>query len=488
MTLADPTPPLSETDDLRHRLDRLEAENARLRAAVGSEATEGNRPRSRGRWRAFVSAFCIVLAALLVPVSVVTAWARTELVDETAFVATFAPLVDDPAVQALIIDETTTAINASVDFEGITDDLFDGIEGLGLPPRAAAAIDLLRAPAAQGLDSLVTTAVTRVVASDAFSSVWQTALTASHRGLVAAASGGTSNGALTISDSGEIGIQLGPIIDAVKQRLIDQGVGFASSIPTIDRTIVVAQSDALGTVHVVYGLAVTVGFWLPFVALALLVAGILVARRRSTAILGTGVALAIGGTALATGFAIGGTILMLSAPQLGVSSAALGAIYGQVVEAAQHSAVVVAVIGAVIAVLAWMGGRWRGARATRRAVGAINDSIRATVTARGVDTGRFGLWMSAQRVLVRVILAVLLVLWLLLLRPLGAGDIALVLVVGLLVWWLAELVQKRPADAGAESEERTEAEDDAESGEGQDRDAIMPTDAGAPVEAGPSRA
>lgn len=447
MTPADPISPLADTDDLRLRLDRLEAENARLRAAVAEDRTEGGATKPRGRWRAFVSALCIVLAALLVPVSVVTGWARTQLVDETTFVATFAPLVDDPAVQALIVDETTTAINASVDFEGITNDLFDGIEGLGLPPRAAAAIDLLRGPAAQGLDGLVTTAVTRVVASDAFSSVWQTALTASHRGLVAAASGGTSGGALTISDTGEIGIQLGPIVDAVKQRLIDQGVGFASSIPTIDRTIVVAQSDALATVQVVYGLAVAVGLWLPFVALALFVIGILVARRRSTAILGTGIALAVGGTALATGFAIGGTILMLSAPQLGVSSAALGAIYGQVVAAAQHTAVMVAVVGAVIAILAWVGGRWRGARATRRAVGAINDSIRSTVVARGVDTGRFGAWMFAQRILVRVILAVLLILWLLLLRPLGAGDVFLVLVVGAVVWWLTELVQKRPDDA-----------------------------------------
>ena len=78
-------------------------------------------PRSRGGWwRAFLSALCIVIATILVPVSIVGAWARVQLVDEDAFVATLAPLVDDPAVQAMIIDESMEAINAQVDFQQIT--------------------------------------------------------------------------------------------------------------------------------------------------------------------------------------------------------------------------------------------------------------------------------------------------------------------------------------------------------------------------------
>ena len=110
------------------------------------------RPRSRaGWWRAFLSALCIVIATILVPVSIVSAWARVQLVDEDAFVATLAPLVDDPAVQAMIIDESMEAINAQVDFQQITSNVFDGVAALGLPPRAADALQLLEAPAANGL-------------------------------------------------------------------------------------------------------------------------------------------------------------------------------------------------------------------------------------------------------------------------------------------------------------------------------------------------
>ena len=173
------------TVDLQAELAALRAENEALRRGVVApdEVAPPSRTRS-GWWRSLLSALCITIAAILVPVSIVGAWARVQLTDEDAFVATLAPLVDDPAVQAMIIDESMEAVNAQVDFDQITADVFDGIAGLGLPPRAADALQLLEAPAANGLESLVTTTVTRVVESDAFAEVWATATRAAHRALV----------------------------------------------------------------------------------------------------------------------------------------------------------------------------------------------------------------------------------------------------------------------------------------------------------------
>ena len=48
--------------------------------------------------------------------------------------------------------------------------------------------------------------------------------------------------------------------------------------------------------------------------------------------------------------------------------------------------------------------------------------------------------------LVRVILAVLSVLWLILLRPIGFGDVLLVLLTTLLIMWVLELLQRRGED------------------------------------------
>jgi hypothetical protein len=451
----------TDTNDLRARLDALEAENARLRAEVQPQQVD-EPPRSDralgSRWRAFLSALCIVIATILVPVSIVSAWARVELVDETRFVETFAPLADDPAVQAMVADQVTVAIQDSLDLDGITNDLFDGLQQLDLPPRALAAIDLLRVPAVQGLQGLVDTTVTRLVQSDAFADVWETALRASHRSLAAVAAGGTANGAVVIGEGGELGIQLGPIIEEVKKRLVDRGIGFASSIPVIEKTIVVAQSDALAIVGTVYNLAVAVGWWTPIIALVLFLAGILIARRRSTAVLGTGVGIAIGGGVLAIALAIAGSVLALSAPNLGVSAGALGAIYEQVTGAMRDTSVVLTLIGIVIAVIAWMAGRWRGAQATRRGVASVNSGVRVAALGRGIDTGRFGAWLYAQRVLVRVVLGALAVLWLLLLRPLSTGEVFLVLIVWLIVWWVFELLQRRPDESAPDVEFEPEAE------------------------------
>ena len=112
-----------------------------------SEA-RARRPRARRRsgwWRALLCAVCIVLAAVLLPVS------TRRLVDEGQFVATLAPLAHDPQVQGLVIDQTVGPIDDKVNYDQITGDVIDGIAGLRLPPRALSALGLLKQPAADGL-------------------------------------------------------------------------------------------------------------------------------------------------------------------------------------------------------------------------------------------------------------------------------------------------------------------------------------------------
>ena len=126
----------------------------------------------------------------------------------------------------------------------------------------------------------------------------------------------------------------------------------------------------------------------------------------------------------------------------------------------RDTAVVLTLLGIVIAVLAWMSGRWRGARAARSGVASINSGVRGAVLKRGISTGRFGSWLYAQRVLVRIVLGALAIVWLMLLRPLSVGEVFLVLIVWLVVWWVFELLQRRPDEVA-----RAEAELDAAAAE-----------------------
>ncbi|WP_404432267.1 hypothetical protein LG299_16630 [Microbacterium lacus] len=445
--MSDSSPASTDLQDLAARVRELEAENARL-----TEPTTKSPDRSgRGRWRAIVSALVIVIAAILVPVSIVSAWARVQLVEEDAFVATLAPLVDDPAVQALIIDEATGAINAQVDFDQLTANVFDGISELGLPPRAEAALGLLQAPAADGLRGLVDQTVTRVVESDAFSDVWATTTRAAHRALTTAAT--SDGGGLVVRTEDGVGIQLGAVVERVKSNLTDRGLGVAQLIPAVDRVIIIGEGNNLALIRTGYALASAVGWWLPVITLALFGLGILIARRRSTAVLGTGLGLAVGAGALAATLSIGAAAAGIVAGDLGISASALDVIYAQLVGAMQQTALVVMLLGVLVAVIGWLMGGSSPARGVRTATDSLNDSARSQLAARGVNTGGFGAWLGRYRVLVRTLVAVLAVLWLFAMRPISIGDIVLVLIVALLVGWILELLQRREEiDATALSE------------------------------------
>jgi hypothetical protein len=447
----------SEIDDLRAEVDRLRTENDTLRTVPADSAGAPAKRRSPGRWRAFLSALVIVIATLLVPLSIVAAWARVQLVDEEVFVATLAPLAQDPAVQQLVVDEAMDAINAQVDFQELTSTVFDGIADLGLPPRAQDALGLLEAPAAAGLENLVTTTVTRVVESDAFADVWATATRAAHRGLTAAATS-DGGGVVVMSEDG-VGIQLGTIVEQVKQNLLDRGIGAAQVIPTVDKVIIIGTGTALVAIRTTYAIASTLGWWLPVISLALFGLGILIARRKSVAVVGTGIGLAIGGAFLALGFAIGYPVIGQTAVQLDLSPAALDVIYSTLVASMSQTATIVALLGVFIAVLGWLMGRSAPAVRSRELVRGVNAAARRGLAIRGLNTGGFGLALARYKVLARVVIAIAAVLWLYSLRPLSFGDVFLVIVIAFAFAWVLELLQKRPEEAGGLTAEGTIPED-----------------------------
>ena len=389
------------------------------------------------RWRMFASALCIAVAAILVPVSVIAGWARAGLVEESRFVSTFAPLASEPVIQQAISDRVAEAINDAVDLTPVTDDLWDGLTESGLPDAAVKALGILRTQAREGLHSLIRNVSNEVVTSEAFAAVWESTLRASHRALVVGATGGTDSGALVIDDSGTVSIQLEPIVAAVKTALTERGVGIAAVIPTVQATIDLGQSDALVTFRIVVSFAIAIGAWLPIVTVFLLALGITIARRRSTALLGAGIGVALGSVGLSSLFGVGGILLDAAATQLGFSPPVVTLIFTRTIATMSDAAVALTVLGATIAVLAWVHGRWAPAKRIRGFFAALNASIRAALPA---DWSRVSQVMHRARILIRAVIAggAALVLWLL--RPWEPSEIALVVLISLLVWWVTEML------------------------------------------------
>jgi hypothetical protein len=448
--MSDPT---SSELDLRARIAALEAENAILRD--GSTATDGAaagaatsvieaRPK-RHRGRTVAAVALVVIGLLLAPVAVVSAWARLQLVDTDRFVATFAPLADDRDVQVFISDQVTTAIEDEVDIPSLTEDVFDGIRSLDLPPRAEDALGLLEGPAAEGLSRLVGTTVDRIVTSDAFADIWTAALRASHRQFTAALQG-DPDAALAIGPEGSLSVQLGPVIEAVKQRLADRGVDFASAIPVIERSVVIAKADSLVLVQTVYTLAVAVGTWLPFVVLLLLVAGVLVAKRRSAALVWTAGGLALTMILTLAGFGTARLFFVGTVSPSIMPAGTAESIYGGLTELMVSTVAAIIVLAIAVALIAWLSGPWRPARTVRGLADDGFGAIRRSAEERGITTGRFGEGLHRYRVAVYAAIAVIASLVLLASRPLETSTVVWTVVIALLAVLLVELL-RRPVAA-----------------------------------------
>jgi hypothetical protein len=437
---------IDQQADLRERVARLEAENSTLRTQLEAQPTvaqdeKATSRRSRGRGWTVLAAVLIVLGCLMAPLAVVSGWAKSTLTDTDTFVATYAPLAHSPEVQSFVVDRAAEAIDQNVNIEQYITDVIDGIKELGTRPRASAALDALKEPATQGVQTVIRDGIEDFVASEAFAQSWERALRVSHTQLLATMNNDPQALVAAQSD-GTIGIQLGPIVEDIKAALLARGLSIASRIPPVDRTIPIAQSNQIPTIQAAYRAIIAVGSWLPWVALIFLAAGVLVARRRSVALVWAALGLGMSMLLLVLGFTIGRGLLLTAVPAA-VVPASVTTLFFDTVTAAMHDTAVIGVVLAVaIAVVAWFAGPFRAPRRLRLFYADAVAALRHNAEQHGVATGRVGEWIYAQRRVLHVIIALAASAAIILLRPLSVSDIAWTLVIAVLALVVVSLVER----------------------------------------------
>lgn len=75
-----------------------------------------------GWQRRWLSITCAVLAAIVLPVAVLTVWARSTLLDTSEYVATVAPLAADEDIQEAISFQVTETVAEAADYRAIAED------------------------------------------------------------------------------------------------------------------------------------------------------------------------------------------------------------------------------------------------------------------------------------------------------------------------------------------------------------------------------
>ena len=266
-------------------LARLRAEVARLERELHATTSATTTSHGGGWWRVPIIAVCLVLVGVLAPLSILATWAHDEVSDTERYVETVAPLADSPEVQAAVTARLTARIVELIDVQAVTKDAIDALSQRGLPPRAVASLTALTPPLAAGVENFVDNQVARLVSSDAFADAWVAANRVAHTQMVAILTGETGEAVEVNGDA--VQLNLAPLIDGVKKRLVDAGFTLASRIPAVTTEITLFQSADLAKAQTAFRLLDAAARALPIIALILLGVAVAVSvRRRRTLTIG----------------------------------------------------------------------------------------------------------------------------------------------------------------------------------------------------------
>ncbi|MEU2420127.1 hypothetical protein ABZ619_03530 [Streptomyces sp. NPDC007851] len=416
----------SDVQELRARLAALERERARP---------------PRHLVRSGLGALLIVLGCLLAPLSVVAAWAADQVADTDRYVATVAPLASDPAVQDAVANRATDALMSHLDLPALLADAAPADR-----PRLQQALGGRLGDALEGaVRSFVHDQARKVAASDAFKTVWTDANRRIHSSLDKALTGSGGGAVQLTNDS--VTLDIGPLVDQVKQRLIASGLTVAQHIPAVHTGFTLVRSDQVGKVKTYVRLLQLAGNWLPVLAVLLVAAGVLLSVRRRRALvagcLGVAVATGILGIALRVF-----RVFYLDRLPAGVSPGAAAAVYDALVHFLQTTVRMVVALAVVVALGAWLTGPGRYAGLVRGLWASGIGAVRGTADHAGLRTGPVGPFVRRYRTWITwLLVAVALLVYLLWPYPTGWVVVGIALCL-LFVLAVADFLAAPPEPGG----------------------------------------
>lgn len=232
--------------------------------------------------RRTLSIVLIVVAALLAPLTVVAAWAQTQIEDTDRYVATVGPLADDPDVQAYV---ATALADTLYELLRVDEQLAETLSDQSAPQGPVIG------PADRGsLDE----AATRFTTSPAFARLWREANRAAHTVISGVLTGESD---VTDLENDQLTLDLNALLQRLQADLVDEGFTLVADLDLdrVDRDIVLIEEEQLESIELARSLLRLLGLlnWVLFVCtIAAAVGSVLLApdRRRGLKRLGIGVA------------------------------------------------------------------------------------------------------------------------------------------------------------------------------------------------------
>jgi len=400
----------ADVEQLKAELERLRSENESLKATAPAGVG------ARTIWAIVIA----VVASLLFAIAVPAVWLNRVVMDTDTWVATMAPLAEDPAIQDAVATATSDAVIEALDAQ-------TRLEAI-LPEQLQALAPVI----ASSAEGFIRTQATSLVRSDQFAEIWAEVNRVGHTALIAALTG-SRDGAVTY-EPGVLTLDVGVLAEKIQAKLVDSGLTFLGRIPagSINKQVEIFNSPALAQASVALAAMNQVALLLPLLAILLSAGAFALATDRRK------VALWLGGGIVVAGLLPLQTIYLSQhyvanrVQQLAglPSSAALNAyniIFAQLIASEQ----VLIVFGLVMFAAGIVAGPAKWAVAMR---GGLSGGI-SSVSSH-LELGRFGEWVAARKSGLRsagIVVAVLVLLWLP--SPRTISQI-IWLAVGVVVWYV----------------------------------------------------
>ena len=391
--------------------------------------------------RSIAAVIALILGLGLLPLGTVTYWGHRTVTDTERYLETMQPLAYDEDVQDSLSVFITDKIEEQIDPEALVNQLFAGL--IEEYPSLKALVPIVSG----AVDSLIAQVVDRLVRSDQFKQLWDLANTAAQKSLMAILEG-RDDGPVSLQGD-EVVLDIGVLIDQVKQGLVDQGFSAAANInvPQADRQIVLLEAPQLAQIRTIYSFTSPVAAGLVYVAILLLVLAVVLARRRPRMTAWAGGGAAVGGGLLVVGLGIGETVFVNTLEGTPFEKASQ-TFYDQLLKFLYNGSYSLIVLGIIVMAvgLYLCGARW--AVELRATVNNLADDIAGNIPAGPITSS--GAWVAAQarwlRVAVAVIFTIIVVIGndLSVARTIWAALIALLLLGIIQVW--AAAGRREPAE------------------------------------------
>jgi hypothetical protein len=352
--------------------------------AAGDAIETKTSTKSGPRWRRFTCGVLVVLVCILAPVSLLAVWTHNTLLETDQYVDTVGPLAGEPAIQNAVSNRVVQALETNVDLEGEIK--------AALPEKAAFVAPFV----AKGIENFARDATLRFAESDRFQNLWDEANRRAHKQVVAVLTGEGSDRVTT--KNGEVAVQLGPIVERVREQLSKLGIDVFSDSggERASRQLVLFQSEDLTKIQGAVEVFDKVAIWLPILLIVMLALALAISLNRRRTLFRTAIWIAVGMALVLILLSVGRGFYLDAVTSAGANRDAAEAAYNQILDFLRLSASTALVLAVIVAIGAWLAGPGRTATRVRGAFTGLSEGRAGTepsAVGRFVARYRTPLWV-----------------------------------------------------------------------------------------------